>query len=75
MIHHLQAIVLRLYFEKYYVWIILNQDTIEKGPNTAFQRSKNYVLPAALSAQHRGDRAQGIKELSAEELDVICARH
>ena len=27
------------------VWIILNQDTVEKGPNTAFQRSKNYVLP------------------------------
>ena len=30
---------------------------------------------AALSVQHCGYRAQGIKELSAEELDLICAQH
>ena len=32
-----------------------------------FREVRTMCCPAALSAQHRGDRAQGIKELSAEE--------
>ena len=30
--------------------------------------------PAAVSAQHHGDRAQHIKKLSGEGLDLICAQ-
>lgn len=49
MIHHLQGNCITALFWEILVWIILNQDTVEKGCKNAFQRSeKSSVLPAAV---------------------------
>ena len=48
---------------------------MRKAVKMPFRGVRRALSSLLLSAQHRGDRAQGIKELSAEELDLICAQH